>query len=75
MKNFVQWMEDVRSDDLQNELVLILHHVGDIEKALHQGQVEYALMGLKDVKESVHRISRGLNPSQQAGLQRTTHES
>ena len=74
MKHFLRWLEEVGSDDLQNELVLILHHVADIEKALQQGQTQYALLGLKDIKESCHRLAQGLSQSQAAGLDRTREE-
>lgn len=63
-------MESLGSDDLQNELVLIMHHVGDIEESLHRGDTQYALEGLKDIKESVHRLAKGLNHSQVAGMDR-----
>lgn len=66
----MRWMENLSTDDLQNELVLIMHHVGDIREALNHKEVEYALEGLKDIEESVHRLARGLNSNQVAGMDR-----
>ena len=50
-------MSKLTLDILQNELILIDHHLGDIEKALEEGDPGYAKKGLKDAKEAVQRLS------------------
>lgn len=50
-------MPKLTVDILQNELILIDHHLGDIEKAVKDGDNGYALKGLKDAKEVVQRLS------------------
>lgn len=68
MKNFVKWMENLSTDNLQNELVLILHHVGDIKESLRKNEIDYALAGLKDIEESVQRLSEGLSKNQVSNM-------
>lgn len=64
--------ESVGSDDLQNELILILHHVHDIEKNLKSGEVQTALQGLGDVREAVERVMSYLPSAQVRGIERAT---
>lgn len=53
-------MSKLTVDILQNELLLIDHHLGDIEKAVKSGDNGYALKGLADAKEAVDRLSKFL---------------
>jgi hypothetical protein len=72
MENFLQWVEKVNGDDLQNELILILHHIADIEKNLQHKEIHTALQGLGDVRESVKRLMVHMTPTLVRGIGRTT---
>lgn len=48
-------------DSLQNELILILHHVGDIEENI--SDPGYIKTALKDIKESIERMQKWLPDS------------
>lgn len=48
------------SDVLEDEIILIKHHVSDITEALKQKETDYALEGLKDISESCDRLQRFL---------------
>lgn len=60
----------MRSDQLQNELLTISHHLDDMEESLRSKDVKYAMMGLKDVREAVDRMSKWLGPNQSAEIER-----
>lgn len=75
MKSYHEWRETIGSDQLQDEIILILHHVGDIEEALHRKDIGYALEGLKDVKSSAERLSAFLSRPQSQEIKRATSES
>ena len=52
------------NDQLQNELILIKHHIGDIREYMNKDakvQKEMILSGLKDVLESVERLEKFLS--------------
>lgn len=44
-------------DELQNELVLIAHHVHDAQEGLGRGDADYAKNSLHDIEESVRRLA------------------
>lgn len=45
------------SDDvLQNEVILILHHVNDCLKGLQENDLTYVEKGLKDIEEVANRL-------------------
>lgn len=46
----------INVDQLQNEILSISHHVGDIKKALKNHEYDYAMEGLKDIDECVDRL-------------------
>ncbi len=73
MRSYPEWRirENVGNDPLQNELILILHHVGDIEESLKKRDIRYALEGLKDIRESVQRLSSMLPSNQSKEISRT----
>ena len=39
------------------EVILISHHLDDIESSLKKGDVNYALEAVKDAKEAIKRLS------------------
>lgn len=58
------------SDVLQNEIIVIGHHVQDIEEGLKEGDIDYAKKGLHDIKESLARLSEFVNPNQRSEIDR-----
>lgn len=70
MKSLQEWLES--TDDQQNELILILHHVGDVEEMLKKiPGTKPALDGLADIRDSVKRLQHGLSPQQIQGIHKT----
>lgn len=59
---------DMTSDYLQNEVILILHHVEDCLKGLSEGAHDYARRGIEDIKEVAERIKSKLPEAQQEGF-------
>lgn len=47
-------------DELQNELILIAHHVHDAKGGLGRGDSDYARNSLHDIEESVRRLAERL---------------
>lgn len=62
----------VDTDTLQNEILLILHHVGDIEKAVAEKDLSYAKKGLADIKEAAKRLEKYITPAERKELDRAT---
>lgn len=62
------------SDSLQNEILLILHHVGDAEKALTKKDLGYIENSLKDIRESAMRLSKFVPSNLRKDLDRATSE-
>ena len=58
------------SDILQNEIIVIGHHVEDIENGIEGGNIDYAQKGLDDIKEALQRLSRFVNPNQRSEISR-----
>lgn len=50
-------------DQFENELVLISHHVNDIQEGLKDGDLDYARKGLADIRESLDRLEKFLPSS------------
>lgn len=63
-------MMRISGDQLQNELLSISHHVDDITQSLREGDIGYAMEGLKDIKEGVERLSKFLTDPQAAEIDR-----
>jgi hypothetical protein len=74
MKTYSQWNEEkhITDDELQNELILILHHIGDIRETLKEKDIKYALEGLKDIEYSVKRMEKFLSKNQSKEVKRAT---
>ena len=64
-KNYI-----MNTDALQNEIIVIGHHVEDIEKGLDQGDIDYAKKGLHDIKEALGRLSQFVKPEQRSEIDR-----
>ena len=47
---------ELSDDALQNELILIAHHVHDAQEGLGRGDADYATNSLKDIEEAVRRL-------------------
>ena len=60
----------VPEDAIQNELIIIQHHVKDIEEGLADHDISYVKNGLKDIKESVQRLTKLLTPQEQDEIAR-----
>lgn len=58
------------SDVLQNNLLLIKHHVEDIQEALEKKDFSYAVSGLKDITEVVEELSHYLAPEHRKNLEK-----
>lgn len=53
---FAERRKKLTTDKLQNELVLIDHHLTDIEKGITGKDYKYAIKGIKDAQEAVQRL-------------------
>ena len=62
------------TDQLQDELLLLGHHLEDAEKALASGKSEIVTSSLGDMKESLHRLAMMLNPKARSEIKRLTPE-
>jgi hypothetical protein len=50
------------SDKLQNELILIVHHLDDVDEGLGENDLDYVKASLRDIREVVDRLARVLSP-------------
>jgi len=66
------FQESIKSDTLQNEVIVILHHVGDALKALEEKDLSYVKNSLIDIKESAERLEKFLTDSQKLEIRRAT---
>lgn len=57
-------------DQLQNEILLIAHHVEDAEEALKEGDLDYIQRSLTDIKEVAKRLGEFLPPSLRGEIKR-----
>lgn len=62
--------QPLNDDILQNELILINHHLDDIEKGLAENDINYIKRGLIDIRESINRLSKFITPQQSSELNR-----
>lgn len=51
----------MNSDELQNELIALAHHLHDLEEALASGSSDVVQSSLKDAREGVERM-KGMLP-------------
>lgn len=50
----------MNTDQLQNEILTLAHHLDDIEKSIEDGESDYALEGIKDAREAISRLNHFL---------------
>jgi 5-bromo-4-chloroindolyl phosphate hydrolysis protein len=60
----------IPQDAIQNELIIIQHHLKDIDEGLADNDINYVKNGLKDIKESVQRLAKLLTPPEQDEIAR-----
>jgi|AntRauTorcE11897_2_1112592.scaffolds.fasta_scaffold231158_1 hypothetical protein len=58
------------SDVLQNEIIVIGHHVNDIEEGLKDGNIDYVERGLHDIKEALQRLQTFVKPEDRSEIDR-----
>ena len=58
------------SDALQNEIIVIGHHVNDIEEGLKDKDLDYVTRGLNDIKEALQRLQKLVDPDQRSEIDR-----
>lgn len=64
--------QSLPDDALQNELIVIGHHVDDAEEALDEENPDYAREALKDIREALKRLSAFLTPDLTREILRVT---
>ncbi len=57
-------------DAIQNELIIISHHIEDIEEGLKDNNTDYVKRGIGDIKESIQRLSKMLTPREKTEIER-----
>jgi hypothetical protein len=57
------------SDKLQNELLLIVHHLDDADEGIKEDDLDYVKASLHDIREVVDRLSRVLSPEHARNIQ------
>lgn len=62
----------VDTDSLQNEILLVLHHVGDAEKAVGEKDLGYIKKSLADIREAAKRLEKYITPAERAEVDRAT---
>lgn len=62
--------DNIDRDTLQNELIIIAHHVDDIKESLRRRDIDYALGALDDIKEVIERLSSFLTDDQKDEIER-----
>lgn len=63
----------ITPDQLQNELIVIAHHVEDALKGLEQGDTDYTKKALLDINEAITRLKNFL-PNGSAEVERIAGE-
>lgn len=60
---------DLTQDQLQNELLLVQHHLNDAQAGLKEGDTNYVQKSLHDISEVVSRLSKllGVNVRKELG--------
>lgn len=65
----------MNNDQLQNEILLLGHHLEDLEGALTRNEPDVAKASLGDMKEGLKRLSGLLPQSARKEVQRLTPEA
>src|SRR3990172_5552972 len=66
---------DLKNDQLQNELIIVLHHLNDIDEGLDKNDINYVKKGLNDIREALDRLKDFLNPEQIEEINRISNKS
>jgi len=59
---------DLTEDSLQNELILIAHHLDDAEEGMGNDDLDYARASLRDIREVVGRLKKYLSADLAGGV-------
>lgn len=62
------------NDQLQNELIIIKHHVDDARKGIEDGDTDYAINSLHDIDEAIDRMKSFLDPNKSDEIDRIADE-
>ena len=58
------------SDQLQNELLIIAHHLDDMKEGIKEKDLDYINKGIKDIREVVERLSKFLSKKEKTEIER-----
>lgn len=74
MKSFQVWQEEkqISSNELQNEIVLIKHHIQDSYEYLRKKEYKSIGEALHDIEESANRLEKFLSKKQDKEIDRVT---
>lgn len=64
----------INKDQLQNELIVIKHHIEDAMIGLKENDPNYAMRSLEDINEVVDRLSKFITPNQKKEIDRIASE-
>ncbi len=59
-------------EQLESELIVINHHVGDARKYIRKGEYKHVLGALDDIRESITRLEKLLPPETVREIERVT---
>ena len=62
------------ADQLQNELLIIAHHLDDIDEGLKDKDIDYVKKSLHDIREVIERLGGFLSKEQAAELERMSEQ-
>jgi len=63
-------VNQISPDQLQNELLVLSHHIDDVIKAVKTKDHRSALLGLTDCREIIDRIANFLPPNKASEIER-----
>lgn len=61
---------NLKSDQLQNELLIIAHHLDDMEEGIKEKDLDYINKGVKDIREVVDRLAGFLSKKEASEIDR-----
>lgn len=64
----------ISSDQLQNELIVIAHHVEDGLKGLDTNDIDYARASFEDIKEAIDRLKAFIDDPMKSEIDRIASE-
>lgn len=60
----------IPNDIIQNELIVIQHHLDDMKEGLKSRDIPYVMRGVTDIEESIKRLSSMLKPRERTEIER-----